>query len=417
MQLRGPGGHGQRDRPPRDTSSNHRPKARGRTIRALLLPAVAAVLLVPPAIAQTGEEPVRVYGEVTEDGDYRFFADNDRIIPMWVNVDFTSLTNLDSTVRLPHRRVLEPGTEGQPLFTLKVENDRARRGYSLKYSYAYGDPTRANHDDSHVYLFPFAHGSKHRVTQGFNGDFSHFGENQYGLDFDLDRGDPIYAARGGLVVEVKEDSNVGGASMRYAQYGNRIVVLHDDGSFGNYVHLMRNGAEVEVGQRVEPGRRIARAGATGVASGPHLHFDVRLPEEDGGMRSIPVRFADHTGAAVTPREGQFYYATHPGGAAFEPRFGEDLSPSDYADHRRQVARTNQLSVRNEQVDLAFVIFIANGFDEPKEVEVNFRLAGMRSTTDLPVVRTIPPLTESFITILRADPDAQRWQYAPVVRFR
>lgn len=390
--------------------------ARARALSGLILAALLLVLSATPIAAQQAD-PVRVYGEMTESGDYQFYADNDQIIPMWINVDFTALTNLESSVRLPYRSALPAGAERKPLFTLEVQNGSARRGYSLKYSFAYGDPTAAAHDDSHLYIFPFAHGEKHRVTQGFNGAFSHFGENQYALDFDLDQGDRVYAARGGLVVEVKEDSSVGGPSMRYAEYGNRIVILHDDGSFGNYVHLMRGGADVEVGDRVKPGDLIGRAGATGLASGPHLHFDVRLPAEDGSMRSIPVRFADHTGAPVTPREGLFYYARHPGGPDFRAVFGEDLEPADFANHRKQVPRTNQLSIRNEQFDLTFVIYLANGFDEPKEVEVNFRLAGMEPATALPIQKTIPPLTESFITILRADPNARNWQYAPVVRFR
>ncbi len=385
-------------------------------LREVLL--LSLLLLLPLVAAQAQRnDPVRVYGEVTKDGDYQFYGDNDQIIPMWISVDFTSLTNLESSVALPYRQALPAGAEGEPLFSLSVRDENARRGYSLKYSFAYGDPTAATHDESQVYLFPFAHGEKHRVTQGFNGTFSHFGENQYALDFDLDQGDPVYAARDGLVVEVKKDSNVGGPSMRYAEYGNRIVILHEDGSFGNYVHLMQGGAEVEVGDRVRAGERIGRAGATGLASGPHLHFDVRLPAEDGSMRSIPVRFADHQGSPVTPKEGMFYYARHPGGAPFEAVFGDELAPAEFADHNKTVSRTNRISVRDEQVDLAFVIYLSNGFDEPREVEVDFRLSGMRAATELPVRKTIPPLTETFITILRADPEAKRWQYAPVVRFR
>jgi len=113
----------------------------------------------------------------------------------------------------------------------------------------------------------------------------------------------------------------------------------------------------------------------------------------------------------------FYYARHPGGAPFEAVFGSDLQPADFADHRKEVPRTNRLSVRSEQVDLAFIIYLSNGFDEPREVEVDFRLTGMRSAAKLPIRTTIPPLTESFITILRADPNARQWQYAPMVRFR
>ncbi|XEC28797.1 M23 family metallopeptidase [Streptomyces fradiae] len=56
-------------------------------------------------------------------------------------------------------------------------------------------------------------------------------------------------------------------------YGYEVVIRHADGRYTQYAHLSR--IEVSVGDSVSAGRRIARSGATGRVTGPHLHFEVR----------------------------------------------------------------------------------------------------------------------------------------------
>src|SRR5204862_2078813 len=56
-------------------------------------------------------------------------------------------------------------------------------------------------------------------------------------------------------------------------YGNLVVVRHRLGFETWYAHLSR--IAVRVGERVVGGRRIGYIGATGHATGPHLHFEVR----------------------------------------------------------------------------------------------------------------------------------------------
>jgi hypothetical protein len=280
-----------------------------------------------------------------------------------------------------------------------------------------GDPETADHDDDFQYLFPFEHGTKHRITQGYNGDFSHFGENQYAIDFNMDEGTPVYAARDGIVVRVKEDSRVGGPSMAYADRGNAIMVAHADGSFGNYVHLRYRGAEVEVGDEIDAGQLIGYSGNTGVSSGPHLHFDVRLPQANGRMQSIPFLFRGADGNAVQPREGEFYYASHPGGEPFERVFGSDLTNADFTRHRASIAQTNRIEFRSEQHDLTYAIFVGNGFGTEIQASIDFNLVNMRAEAAMPVEMTIPARTELFVTLLRADPEGDRWQYSPSVRYR
>ena len=368
-------------------------------------------MVQPLGWAQNKDEMVRVYGERNENDGYDFYADSSHIIETYLTVDFKRIVNLEPSIELPYTRTLEPGAEEVYLFTLELDDPQKRRGYSISYSFARGDPSEANHDDSHRYLFPFEHGTKHRVTQGYHGEFTHSGENEYALDFDLDRGTPVHAARDGRVVEVKQDSRRGGRTARYGEYANYILVAHDDGSFANYVHLKPGGSVVEPGDRVEAGEHIGYSGNTGRSAGPHLHFDVRVPTEDGRMQSIPTVFRGRKGRKVTVEEERYYYAFHPGGKPFDTVFGSDLKHEDFVDHEKRVSQSRELSFRTEQVDATYIAFVRNGYDRAANVTLNVRGRGVRATADLPLKMQIPAQTERFFTLVRPEPGARRVSYS------
>ena len=86
-----------------------------------------------------------------------------------------------------------------------------------------------------------------------------------GIDYPAATGTPVVAAGRGRVVFAGWDS--GG-------YGNLVVVEHPQGVRSMYAHLSRIG--VQSGQAVVAGSLIGRVGATGLATGPHLHFELRL---------------------------------------------------------------------------------------------------------------------------------------------
>ena len=67
-------------------------------------------------------------------------------------------------------------------------------------------------------------------------------------------------------------------------------ILHDDGTMGVYLHLMKGSVAVREGQRVETGTRIARSGNTGNSTGPHLHFVVQR-NVGLAIESIPFDFS------------------------------------------------------------------------------------------------------------------------------
>ena len=84
-----------------------------------------------------------------------------------------------------------------------------------------------------------------------------------GVDLIAPPGTPVMAAAGGVVSTVSF----------VPEYGNMVDVDHDNGLTSRYAHL--NKSLVKVGDVVLKGQTIALVGATGRATGPHLHFEVR----------------------------------------------------------------------------------------------------------------------------------------------
>jgi murein DD-endopeptidase MepM/ murein hydrolase activator NlpD len=111
----------------------------------------------------------------------------------------------------------------------------------------------------------------------------------------MKRGTTVLAARGGVVIRVKEDGNKGGWNRKYRPYGNNIIIEHADGSRAGYWHLQHNGALVHVGDTVKQGQPIAKSGKTGYAFTPHLHFLVWQYDENRKWKQIATRFKTSKG--------------------------------------------------------------------------------------------------------------------------
>jgi murein DD-endopeptidase MepM/ murein hydrolase activator NlpD len=93
-----------------------------------------------------------------------------------------------------------------------------------------------------------------------------------------------YGAPTGTPVRVVGDGVVGFAGWQNG-YGNVIEVRHSGDRSTLYAHLSK--INVRVGQRVEQGQHIGAVGATGWATGPHLHFEFRV----AGVHQDPLKIA------------------------------------------------------------------------------------------------------------------------------
>src|SRR5450830_902862 len=85
-----------------------------------------------------------------------------------------------------------------------------------------------------------------------------------GIDMAAPRGTPIVAADGGQVLQASYDSG----------YGNSILIYHGGGFATFYGHM--SGFAVSQGQMVNRGQVIGYVGSTGLSTGPHCHFEVRI---------------------------------------------------------------------------------------------------------------------------------------------
>ena len=87
-----------------------------------------------------------------------------------------------------------------------------------------------------------------------------------GVDWATSPGTPILAAGTGVVEEAG----------RKGQYGNYIRIRHPNGYHTAYGHLLRFRKGMAAGEKVRQGEIIGYVGSTGLASGPHLHYEVLI---------------------------------------------------------------------------------------------------------------------------------------------
>jgi murein DD-endopeptidase MepM/ murein hydrolase activator NlpD len=161
---------------------------------------------------------------------------------------------------------------------------------------------RIKPDTSYVYQLPYSKGKSHLLIQAYHSKMSHKGE--YALDFKMKVGSEICAAREGVVIAAREDSDKGGLKDEYLSEGNHIIIQHKDCSQGMYWHLMHNGVAVNIGDTVKAGQLIGYSGNTGYSAFPHLHFEVNANTKNG-FEQVPTRFNTKKGV-IYLRPGKYY---------------------------------------------------------------------------------------------------------------
>ena len=119
-----------------------------------------------------------------------------------------------------------------------------------------------------------------RVSSGFGGRFHPIFNNwraHTGVDFAAPRGTRVIATADGHVV----------AAGGRGGYGNSVEIRHGGGVTTLYAHLSGFAKGIRAGARVRQGDPIGFVGATGYATGPHLHYEFKM----GGIHQDPMRVA------------------------------------------------------------------------------------------------------------------------------
>ncbi len=134
------------------------------------------------------------------------------------------------------------------------------------------------------------------VSQGHNGKYTHQGEWQHAWDFvivnnrgkqfkneGLTRedyycyGKSVIAPADGIVVQVVdhvEDNPIGDVNTM-ENWGNTVVIKHNDYLYSKVSHLQKGSVEVSIGQTVKFGTILGKCGNSGRSAYPHLHFQLQ----------------------------------------------------------------------------------------------------------------------------------------------
>ena len=113
------------------------------------------------------------------------------------------------------------------------------------------------------------------------------GSPHEGLDLAADAGAPVVAANHGMVVLARE----------WKVRGNAVIIDHGMGVFSGYYHLSE--LAVAEGQPVTKGQLIGKVGQSGLATGPHLHWEMVLQ----GAHTSPLEWTQRTFPEMPPAPG------------------------------------------------------------------------------------------------------------------
>jgi hypothetical protein len=175
-------------------------------------------------------------------------------------------------------QLLAEGAVGREALDLRIDLDGLiRRASLLAGSFAEAAESLASHNDRlsrTPSIMPTAGYLSSRFANARLHPIFHEERPHPGIDISAPMGTPILAAAGGTVIEVRAGSG----------YGNMVTIDHGYGLVTRYAHLQK--ALVQQGQRVKRGDQIALVGNTGIATAPHLHYEVIV----GGKQQDPLRF-------------------------------------------------------------------------------------------------------------------------------
>ena len=123
----------------------------------------------------------------------------------------------------------------------------------------------------------------------------HYSKMHTGIDWSDKIGTPIIAAGDGLVIKAEWDSG----------YGRRVEIQHNYNFITTYSHMSAFAADIVEGTTVRQGQVIGYLGSSGLSTGPHLHYEVKVNDnyvDPLGIRQPGNRELDRTQLAEFKRE-------------------------------------------------------------------------------------------------------------------
>ncbi|PIV36881.1 MAG: peptidase M23 [Lysobacterales bacterium CG02_land_8_20_14_3_00_62_12] len=221
---------------------------------------------VPPARIDYAGKPLRV----AADGSFLIGIGRDATGSIVVHGRFPDGSSATASVAIQQRDyaiervagVAEAMVNPPPEIARRIEREQAEVALA-----------RQRDDDRQDYRFGFSWPARGRISGVYGSQRILNGSPKnphYGVDIAAANDTPILAPAGGIISFARSDLYLTGGT---------VLIDHGHGLSSVFVHLSR--LDVGVGDRVEAGQRIGLVGATGRATGPHLHwgmnwFEIRL---------------------------------------------------------------------------------------------------------------------------------------------
>lgn len=258
--------------------------------------AMAALLLgLAWATAWSAGYPLRIEAVADEDGVWQVIAHNRGSAPVYVMLELTKTQNVRmGTSTRSGGKVLEPGAREPLAEAIPIEpSEQVSFDWDVKWVFGRGT-VRGNHDG--LYRPPFPGD----LTFDTNNTASeHPARERHAVDILMPPGTPIIAARSGWVMDVSGEESGDrvekGLNPTYItpkdvqRMGSYVRILHDDGTWAEYVGLADGSVKVTPGMKVEAGTQIAVSGDRPGAE-PHMTFAVMKALAGMGQpESLPVK--------------------------------------------------------------------------------------------------------------------------------
>ncbi|HEY5850583.1 MAG TPA: M23 family metallopeptidase [Lysobacter sp.] len=223
-------------------------------------------LAAPDAIVEYDGRRLRV----SPDGTFAFGVGRDAKGPLSVKITDASGDTVMNTIAVSARDWPVENINGVPPKTVDPPPEIAAR---IEREQARVTAARVRDDDRDDYAQTFIWPLQGRISGRFGNQRVYNGTPKSphsGMDIAAPTGTPIKAPAAGVVTFAAPDLYLTGGTL---------LIDHGHGVSSNFLHLSR--IDVKVGDRVEQGQVIGKVGATGRATGPHLHwgmnwFDVRM---------------------------------------------------------------------------------------------------------------------------------------------
>jgi len=181
----------------------------------------------------------------------------------YLEIDFKEISNSSGFNSSLYRKVIKFSGD---VLSITPTNRDSRPVVRYSYRYWRGNP-EPNPDTTFVYRLPYSESIVREVRSLYliGGSYSaHNNINWHNMEFIMQQNDTIYAARTGIVIDIKqtdsdEDTSHSSGRVTYRKSVNSILVEHEDGTYANYSVL--DSIFVSVGNRIHPDGPIGIAGS------------------------------------------------------------------------------------------------------------------------------------------------------------